>query len=223
MNAKENMSIALNNFIEYYSNGTYYFPKLPVKFPKNKFSFYLLSLISHRSNHTNIIIIDPFNKIIERFDSEGYLPVDKQMDQLFMNKFKKHKDLKDYDYIPGKNYEKMQNSNLFQLLEVYLNDDRPGDPVGYCSAWSLWYLEQRMNNPKVKPLELYDIATKKILSLDISIRDYIRSYTLDMVNYKNKLVEKCLGKMNRNKDFFSDEENQILQKKIDEVFRKKSN
>jgi hypothetical protein len=219
MNAKENMSIALNNFIEYYSNNTYYFPKLPDKFPQNKFSFYLLSIVSDKSNHTNIIIIDPFNKIIERFDSEGYFPEDKKLDKLIFSKFKKHKDLKNYDYIPDKHYDKLQNHNLFQLLEVYLNDERPGDPVGYCSAWSLWYLEQRMNNPTVEPLKLYEIATKQILSLDISIRDYIRSYTLDMVQYKNKLVEKELGKMNRNKDFFNDEENYVLQKKLDDILR----
>jgi hypothetical protein len=76
-----------------------------------------------------------------------------------------------------------------------------------------------MNNPNIEPLELYEIATKQILSLDISIRDYIRSYTLDMVQYKNKLVEKELGKMNRNKDFFSDEENYVLQKKLDNILR----
>ena len=39
----------------------------------------------------------------------------------------------------------------FQILS---NDDsnytkKLGDPIGYCLAWTLWYLEQRIGNPDI--------------------------------------------------------------------------
>ena len=213
LNAKEQLSIRLNNFIEYHDDNTFFFPKLPQKF--SKISFYILSIIGHNSNHTNIVIIDTYNKIVERFDPEGYFQIDEKMDKLLKRKFLKHIQLRDYEYIPGKDYQQIQNTNLYQLIEVALNDERPGDPIGFCSAWCLWYFELRVKNKNVHPNQIYEDSLNKIFELKFSIRDYIRSYSLVLVKYKNTFITNLLSNRNRNKDYFSDEENLLIRSKID--------
>ena len=80
-----------------------------------------------------------------------------------MRRFQKYKDYKYYGLCQ---YFNTKNTNLFQLLELALQDERPGDPVGFCSAWSMWYLEMRLKNPKLEPSSLYYKAIKKISILE---------------------------------------------------------
>jgi len=212
----EELSKRMNNFIEYANKYSYYFPKLPKKFPSNKITFYILSLIGTEMNHTNIIIIDPFNKVIERFDSEGYFESDFYLDKILKKKFSKHRDLRDYSYIPI-NYE--QNKNLYQLIETNLEDEKPGDPVGYCSAWSLWYLETRAMNYKISPEKLYEVVIKKLLGSESSIRDYIRNFSVGLAKFRNEFLKENIDSDNRNTNYLDDSENEIMRKKIDELIK----
>lgn len=216
LNVFESISSHLNCFIEYYNNDTYYCPKLPKKFPKNKISFYILSIINEKMNHTNIIIIDGFNNLIERFDPEGYNNTDTILDKWIIRLFRKYTEYKYYGICQ---YNK--NTNLYQLLELVLNDNRTGDPVGYCSAWALWYLEMRLKNPKIHPEKLYYKSLKKIVSLKITIREYIRNYANNLVKMKNPLIKKILGKHNVNKDYLSESDNKKIKKYIDKQVKLK--
>ena len=212
---KEALTSKLDCFIEYHNPDTYFCPKLPHSFPKKKLTFYVLSLINSNMNHTNIIIIDGFNNIIERFDPEGYNINDEVLDNWVMKKFNKYNSFK--YYTNNKNY----NANLFQLIELALQDERPGDPVGFCSAWSLWYLEMRIMNPLIHPNELYLKTLNEISKLKISIREYIRNYANSLVKERNPLISKIIGKHSINKDFFSDEDNYKIKSYIDKQFNSK--
>jgi hypothetical protein len=212
---KEALTSKLDCFIEYHNPYTYFCPKLPHSFPKKKLTFYVLSLINSNMNHTNIIIIDGFNNIIERFDPEGYNTNDEELDNWVMKKFNKHNAFK--YYTNNKNY----NANLFQLIELALQDARPGDPVGFCSAWSLWYLEMRIMNPLIHPNELYLKTLNEIGKLKISIREYIRNYANSLVKERNPLISKIIGKHSINKDFFSDEDNYKIKAYIDKQLNSK--
>lgn len=220
LNAKEELTAKLDCFIEFSTSKIYYWPNLPATFPKDKLTFYMLSLILEEINHSNIVIIDPVNKVVERFDPEGFFDDDNDLDIWLRQKLMVHPDLKDFRYIPDKQYS--LNSNLYQLIEGSLDDERPGDPVGYCSAWCLWYLEMRVNNINLKPDELYEKSLKKIFNLQYSIRDYIRSYSLGLVEYRNKFVNKYIGNMFRNTNYLDEENNAIMKEKIDNTLDKLS-
>ena len=206
---KESLSKKLNCFIEYYNSNTYYCPKLPNTLPKNKLTFYILSLINSKMNHTNIIIIDNINKVIERFDPEGTSTSDSELDSWIINKFKKY----NYTYYGLCQYS--YSTNLYQLIELELQDLRPGDPVGYCSAWVLWYLEMRLLNPRVHPEKLYFFSLKKISRLNVTIRDYIRNYANNLVKEITPLIYKMTGKKLINKNYYSDDDNKLIKKYID--------
>lgn len=216
--AKESLTCHLNCFIEYHNPTTYYCPSLPESFPKNKFCFYILSLINPKMNHTNLIIIDGHNKIIERFDPEGFNTLDKELDKWIMRRFQKYKDYKYYGLCQ---YFNTKNTNLFQLLELALQDERPGDPVGFCSAWSMWYLEMRLKNPKLEPSSLYYKSIKKISSLNISIREYIRNYANSIGKQNFPFVKRTIGSNNVNKNYFEEEQNYIIKTHIDKWFKSK--
>lgn len=214
LGAKEALSTRLNNFIEFHDTKTFYFPQLPRRFPPDTFTFYMLTIVDIELNHSNIVIIDGINKVIERFDSEGHYVDDVKLDRWLSKRFRSHPDLKDYTY--SVTYH--PNRNLFQLLETALDDNRPGDPIGFCSAWSLWYLELRLSHPTVLPELLYEKAVKQILSGDMSIRDYIRTYTNSLARYRNSFIKRALQTdAQRNSDYLADEENDIVREKIDKV------
>nr|QFG73975.1 MAG: ankyrin repeat containing protein [Megaviridae environmental sample] len=175
------------NFGIFFNKTTYCFPKLEAKYP-NKLSFYFIFTRASDTNmHTNILIIDPKQKIIERFDPEGYKPAYTEMNNVLKEIFLKHPQFKSFKYMWC--YD-CYNEYKYQLLEESNFERQNGDPGGFCTMWCIWYLELRLIHPTVPPKQLYADSIKKLLSFDQSLRDYIRDYSIMLTKIKDQMSEK---------------------------------
>jgi hypothetical protein len=59
---------------------------------------------------------------------------------------------------------------------------KAGDFGGFCLAWSIWYLENRLMNPDVNQKILVKKLIDKLSSMNVTFVEYIR-------NYANKINE----------------------------------
>lgn len=207
------LSHRLNNFIEYHSPYVNWLPKLPSEFPTNKLSFFFLSIIGEVTNHSNLLIIDPLHQTVERFDPEGATGADmQQLDEwVKLVLIRSHPQLKKYNYL------KAAGCNVFQLIDTSYHDERPGDPIGYCTAWCLWYLETRIKNWYWHPSHVWDQASKKLFNIS-SFREHIRNYSIALSERRNKIITRVLGVQSMNKSFFTLDEATQLRNYIDNRF-----
>ena len=163
---------------------------------KIRFIFIKLTLVHQEGIHANIIIYDKVLGIMERFDPYGYVPylntdlLDKGLKEYFAPKFKQL----------GLKFKYYSSKKLFKYIsfQIVSNDQsthtkKLGDPIGYCLAWTLWYLEQRINNPDVHPKILIHRLTQDLLhnsksNTDNSFISYIRNYAATLDNSKNNIM-----------------------------------
>jgi len=169
------------------------------KLLKNKkidFIMIKLSLIPNSSStHANILIYDKNNNVLERFEPYG---PNEMLEEDKLNKFieKLGKVLfnSKLKFIFPKLF--LQDAK-FQIVSSDSDPDnkKTGDPLGYCLAWCFWYLELRLNNPKIKSKELVNNAfTTMIKEKDPEsnqVLDYIRNYSQSLDKLKNKFLHEC--------------------------------
>lgn len=158
------------------------------KYPDTKFILLKLTIISHANfNHANILIYDVKNKYIERFDPYGLVPFidSKNIDKLIKEFIE--------EYFSGVIYispEDTTNGISFQIFSDEGNNKNymENDPIGFCMAWCLWYVETRVNNPDVIPKILIERTIQKIIQHGIKFKDYIRNYGNHLDREKNKIL-----------------------------------
>ena len=186
--------------------------------------FKLTLLVSYSSSHANIILYDKETGQMERFDPYGYTPyleADK-MDAFLENKFNHilsdyhHKNNLKFKYLSPKDYMKVG----FQVVSDDSNNyvKKLGDPLGYCLAWCMWYIEMRVSNPNIEPKELVDKCFNDIItngkhseSANIFV-DFIRNYAGKLDKMKNKILLDSGTSKNRIYNIYlrKDEENNIF-------------
>ena len=163
------------------------------------------------SGHANILIFDKKTGILDRFEPHGNIPfldIDK-LDFLLSDKIGGM--LKDYlnkkslklKYIKPSDYKnKIGVQTISNDFELYVK--KLGDPEGFCLSWIYWYLETRLKNPDINPIELIEETYKKIIDTnmnrnkklndknkgDFTFINYIRNYASTLDNMKNKLLKK---------------------------------
>ena len=142
-------------------------------------------------SHANIIIIDTINKTIERFEPNGknnpmnlYYNMD-LLDNILTTKFNSipYKYIRPSDFLPDIG---------FQLLET-LEDDKCkkiGDPNGFCAVWCIWWAEQRVTNPKIKPCVLVTELIKTIRLSNKSFKNLIRNYSMKITQLRDNYLKK---------------------------------
>ena len=122
--------------------------------------------------------------------------------------------------------DQYDSSISFQVVsdEDAMENKKIGDPMGYCLAWSLWYLEMRISNPQVHPLELIRrslsliITNQKNREIRTSVFiDFIRDYTNNLDKEKNDLLMN-LG-FDKNKIYNMSEPNDDIKKNITLKFK----
>jgi hypothetical protein len=145
------------------------------------------------SLHANVIIYDKDDSSYRRFEPYGYISTDDEMylDKLVMDSILKVRKNKITYYKPGDFLEngKFQSISNDSSLDVR----KSGDPLGYCLAWCLWYIELKLNNPGMKEKELIQKAADKILEIycesPTPYIDFIRDYGRKLNDEKDKLFE----------------------------------
>ena len=73
---------------------------------------------------------------------------------------------------------------------------------GFCGAWSLWYLDQRLAHPELSPYKVEKIAVDAYKENNISLRDFIVGYMWEVNSELNNL--KISGNTNIHPTFHSD-------------------
>jgi len=172
-------------------------------FDSKKIEYIMLKLsiiITSNSTHANIIIIDKKRLTVERFEPYGIVP---QFNSDDLDDFIKSNLLpvclkyykKDFTYLTP---SELNNNVGFQAIS---NDGssmvkKMGDPLGYCLAWTLWYLELRVENKNISSDELIkkslsDIINKNKREKDNNriMIDFIRDYTIKLDRMKNDFMK----------------------------------
>ena len=94
-------------------------------------------------------------------------------------------------YKPGDFLEK----GRFQAIsnDSVIDVKKTGDPLGYCLAWCLWYIELKLNNTSLSENELIEQAAEKIYvtycNSNSPYIDFIRDYSRKLNDEKDKLFE----------------------------------
>jgi len=135
------------------------------------------------SGHANYLIYDKHKKTLERFESYGQVDTsclnNKNIDESIELLFKQNlgsdfisKYNKPLDFLPKKNFQTYQEDE---------NEMTDKDPVGFCSIWSLWFIDLRLMNPNVPTKTLIIKAFNSLKKLKkekgISFTQFIRNYS----------------------------------------------
>ncbi len=157
----------------------------------NGFLIIPLGIDTSNGSHANILIIDIKNKTIERFEPNGkYSPRgfyynQDLLDNLLKNKFNEL--LSDYNYYSPSEYLPTIG---FQILETIEDKCKKiGDPNGFCAVWCIWWAEQRITNPNIKPSILAEELIKQIKLSNTSFKKIIRNFSIKMVQLRDKYLE----------------------------------
>ena len=172
----------------------------------------------YKNGHYNMIIFDLNRKEVERFEPHGVISsklqdsIYNELDYQFENVFRKHK----YKYLPPNTFcpyigpqkketmydgLRLKQNIKTQLSTSMSNTDTilPTDPGGFCAAWSLWYADIRMRNPKVHKNKLIKKAIELINKKPMKFRQFIRNYAEFIVQQQNKLKYKVNSLLDFNK------------------------
>jgi len=158
---------------------------------KKEFLIIPLAIELHNGAHANCIIIDKRFKTIERFEPHGKKePINfvynrQLLDSLLEKYFEQF--LPKYKYLSP---EETQFDSGFQRLETHETDKykKIGDPSGFCVMWCLWYIEQRVKN-NIHPLKLSKKLLIHIKTRNISFKQLIRKYSVDILLIRNQILD----------------------------------
>ena len=170
--------------------------KNKVKFVYIKLSVYLLD---NNTRHSNAIIIDNINKIVERFEPYGEMPFNNSNDINTMIQINIAKPL-------GYEFKFIQPYPGFQSRsdEFGKYNKTYGDPMGFCLAWSFLYLDIKLElikyNSDLNPIDFINWYIINNFFNDFNIDEkenrtnkyilFIRYYARYLDNEKNKLIHK---------------------------------
>lgn len=176
-----------------------YYDKL-IYIYKNKYKYIIIPIGINISQgfHSNILFWDTTYNTIERFEPFGniYLSSYNYNQVSLDNKLEEY--FKNIDsnitYIPPSKF--LPDIN-FQLLEIYETNKykKLYDPEGFCNAWCIWWVYQRLLNINNKEITLYAIAHNLIDSIKMhnyKFKNIIREFTTNIVI----LRDKCLTSYN---------------------------
>lgn len=155
--------------------------------------------------HANVILFDKNDFTYRRFEPYGTSVVadiedlDKQILSMIykyvnskknqeksIEKQKKIKCYRPQDYLELTRFQSISNDNH--------NDNKiTGDPMGFCLAWCIWYIEIKVKNPNLSEKELIQKASDKIFTSYCDsyspYNDFIRDYAAMLDEEKNVLLK----------------------------------
>ena len=157
-------------------------------------------------HHSNAILFDFKNKTVERFEPYGAYVLEisytrkniilvEEFDKQFSKAVKAHTD---FTYRPAdlfcprigpQTHEHLRKTHFVKDLS---KDEitKPTDPGGFCAAWSLWYLNLRLQHPHIPPDKLIHKALKKLHNEPRSYTTFIRNYSQFIIQERERLLKK---------------------------------
>ena len=168
-----------------------------VNFIYIKLSVYLMNDTSIR--HSNIIIIDNINKIVERFEPYGEMIFTNSVDINNMIQTQIATPL-GYEFVFSQPYPGFQSRSD----EFAKYNKSYGDPMGFCLAWSFLYIDIKMelfkNNININPIDFINWYIINKFDIDFNIDTninktnkyilFIRFYSRYLDMKKNEIIKK---------------------------------
>jgi ankyrin repeat protein len=162
---------------------------------KIRFIMLKLTLIPLENiTHANVILYDKERNEAIRFDPYGPIDMndekllDIELEKLLRNIFdlNKLKYIKPLDYMTDTKFQIVSN-------ESNENNRKLGDPIGYCLAWTFWFIELRLDNPNIDISTLVKKSFNNILSDAVNsetnvMLDHIRNYASKLDKLKNQFL-----------------------------------
>jgi hypothetical protein len=156
--------------------------------------------------HANYLLFDKKNRTLERFESFGKVDsdcianqtVDAKLKQLFIDNLQ-NTEYADFTYLKPLEILPEDNVQTIQEEEERWKSRSKKNPVGFCSVWSLWYIDLRTSNPDIEPHVLIKEAIKEIRNIEGpngTFTDFIRRYSLLFVEEMRKIENLYDGNQN---------------------------
>jgi hypothetical protein len=191
-----------------------------IKSSKQDIVFFYITIINQNVDHANCLIIDKPNKRIIHF--EPYGRVNKVSLKNLDDKCSKLLEPLGFKYYSPSDY---LTQNSFQMLSNESNplEVKSGDIGGFCLAWTLWFFELYLRNPKLDLVQLVNKSINKIINLKYSIMEYIRFYANKLRKYHIKYLKKIkypaekifnIHTTNEEKDYIYQQINKSVQAKL---------
>ncbi len=137
--------------------------------------------------HAGLILYDFTKNTIERFDPYGNtIALDGKMDELFQEKLTKNTNMTYCSpecYFPVSGFQTLSDENNIM-------NEKLGDFGGYCLAWSLWYIEHKINNLNVDSKDLVRKTINRFMNLNIRPMEYIRNYANHISIYRLEYLKR---------------------------------
>lgn len=171
---------------------------------KYKYIIMPIGIILSNGNHSNGLFYDIESKTMERFEPHGsaypnqfnYNPelldeiLYKKLSNLLSSIYQIPTEIK---YYQPKNYLPKIGFQTFENTEININKNI-GDPNGFCTLWTIWYLDYRLMYVNKKPQQLVKNLINQIKINNYSFRTIIRNYSKKITD----LRDSYLSKINRN-------------------------
>jgi hypothetical protein len=160
--------------------------------------------------HANYLLFDKKKKTLERFESFGKVDSECISDEEIDSKLKKlfeqnlqNTEYANFTYMKPLEILPEDNVQTIQEEEKRWKNRSKKNPVGFCSVWSLWYIDLRTSNPDVEPKKLIKEAIKEIRTREGksgSFTDFIRRYSLLFVEEMEKIEDLYDGNQKSSED-----------------------
>ena len=185
---------------------------------KKRFLAIPITISANGGYHQNMIILDLVNMTAERFEPHGgetggrLESLSGRLNKILQKKFEKEITInnKHFKYIPPSELcprftkdtiKKLNEENdLLNRLEgkqvgyqSFENQTRSGD-LGYCVAWSLFYLDSRLSAPSYTPQEIYKHMFNKFEANPLNFLKFIRGYAEFLGEFYNKFYDDFIVK-----------------------------
>jgi len=195
------------------SNYSLKFPKnMSIKIKECKKRFIAIPLYIKwdlKGAHANMILIDNKFKTVERFEPYGKLihnigtrpyNIELKLDDELKKYFESNYNLKYYDpfeFCPIIGFQRLEEQELNSNQSTAII--KKGDPMGFCAAWSLWYVHLRLSFPNISREKIINRAILKLKRNKNSLRTFIRNYAGFIQKQIKKIYNLLMVKYNMNK------------------------
>jgi ankyrin repeat protein len=173
---------------------------------KYKFIVMPIGIILSNGNHSNGLFYDIENRFLERFEPHGsdypsqfnYNP--DLLDEILYKKISNilstiYKDNIKIKYYQPKNYLPKIGFQTFENTEINVNKNI-GDPNGFCTLWTIWYLDYRLKYFNKQPQHIVKNLISQIKINNYSFRTVIRNYSKKITDLRDTYLSKIHRNIN---------------------------
>lgn len=171
-----------------------------IKSNRYKYIIIPIGIILSNGNHSNGLFYDIESKTMERFEPHG---------SAYPTQFNYNPDLLDdilykkisnlltiiygtpikIKYYQPKNYLPKIGFQTFENTEININKNI-GDPNGFCTLWTIWYLDYRLKYVNKKPQRVVKNLINQIKINNYSFRTIIRNYSKKITDLRDHYLSK---------------------------------